>query len=114
MKLFELPGRTAILATMFAGFVWSQTPPAPAHNVILFVADGLRAVSVTPESAPTMARLKKDGVDFVNSHASIPLSPLPMRRPSPPDITSATPATLPTHFISDFRSGRTAARPLLS
>src|SRR5579863_7973063 len=44
----------------------------PAHNVILFVPDGLRALSVTPESAPTMAAIRDRGVNFKNSHSMFP------------------------------------------
>jgi Type I phosphodiesterase / nucleotide pyrophosphatase len=42
------------------------------HNVILFVPDGLRALSVTPESAPTMADVRDKGVNFRNSHSVFP------------------------------------------
>ena len=42
------------------------------HNVILFVPDGLRALSVTPESAPTMAELRDRGVNFKNPHSLFP------------------------------------------
>ena len=45
---------------------------AARHNVVLFVADGLRADSVTPESAPTLTKLRHDGVDFTNSHSIYP------------------------------------------
>ncbi len=48
----------------------------PAHaaqrNIVIFVADGLRYSSVTPETAPTMFRVRKQGVDFTNSHAMYP------------------------------------------
>ena len=43
-----------------------------ARNAVLFVADGLRYVSVTPKTAPTMARVRREGVDFTNSHAVYP------------------------------------------
>jgi hypothetical protein len=46
-------------------------PPHP-HNVILFVPDGLRALSVTAESAPTMAAVRDKGVNFKNSHSLFP------------------------------------------
>ena len=50
--------------------------PAPAkpkpHNIIIFVADGLRYGSVTPENMPNMFRLKSEGVDFTNSHSLFP------------------------------------------
>jgi len=42
------------------------------HNVIIFVADGLRSGIVTPETAPTMAKIRADGVDLANSHAMYP------------------------------------------
>lgn len=45
---------------------------APAHNILLFVADGLRYGSVTSERAPNLAKLKAEGVDFANSHALYP------------------------------------------
>ena len=48
----------------------AQTP-AP-HNVIIFVADGLRYGSVEPGNMPNMARLKSQGVDFTNSHSLYP------------------------------------------
>src|SRR3984893_5844071 len=44
----------------------------PPHNVILFVPDGLRALSVTGESAPTMAAIRDRGVNFKNSHSIFP------------------------------------------
>src|SRR6185437_14400215 len=45
---------------------------ASPRNVILFVADGLRNVSVEPGNMPNMARLKREGVDFTNSHSLYP------------------------------------------
>src|SRR5215510_15596450 len=42
------------------------------QNVILFVADGLRAAAVTPERAPAFARVRDTGVNFSNSHAIYP------------------------------------------
>ena len=44
----------------------------PKRNVVIFVADGLRYSSVTPETAPTMAKVRREGVDFSNSHAVYP------------------------------------------
>jgi arylsulfatase A-like enzyme len=44
----------------------------PRHNVIIFVADGLRSGIVTPETAPTMAMIRAQGVDLANSHAMYP------------------------------------------
>src|SRR5215467_2774829 len=53
----------------------TQTPdgqPAIQRNVILFVADGLRHDSITPELTPTIFSLRQQGVDFVNSHSIYP------------------------------------------
>ena len=36
------------------------------------IADGLRAASVTPETAPTMYALRSASVNFANSHALYP------------------------------------------
>ncbi len=46
----------------------AQTP----HNLILFVPDGLRALKVTPETAPTMAAIRDRGVNFANPHSLFP------------------------------------------
>ena len=45
---------------------------SPPHNVILFVADGLRGGMVTEENAPTMVQLGRDGVRFANTHSLFP------------------------------------------
>ena len=50
------------------GAAAAQTP----HNLILFVPDGLRALAVTPQSAPTMAALRDKGVNFANPHSLFP------------------------------------------
>src|SRR5580700_8345360 len=42
------------------------------HNVILFVPDGLRALMVSPENAPTMADIRDHGVNFKNPHSLFP------------------------------------------
>lgn len=46
--------------------------PASARNVIIFVADGLRAHAVTPQTAPALAAVRDRGVDFANSHSLYP------------------------------------------
>jgi arylsulfatase A-like enzyme len=65
--------RAAALLAMFA------TPAAfPAiaqphpHNVILFVADGLRAGIVNDRTAPAMTALMARGVRFTNTHSLFP------------------------------------------
>ena len=44
----------------------------PPPNIVLFIADGLRAAAVTPERAPTFAKLRDTGVNFANSHSVFP------------------------------------------
>src|SRR5258708_30102391 len=45
---------------------------ATPHNLILFVPDGLRALKVTPETAPAMAPVRDKGVNFKNPHSLFP------------------------------------------
>jgi arylsulfatase A-like enzyme len=45
---------------------------AEPHNVIIFVADGLRSGVVTPATAPELAAVRDQGVDFRNSHSLYP------------------------------------------
>jgi hypothetical protein len=49
-----------------------KAAPATKHNVIIFVADGLRRGSVTPEDMPTLYKLRTEGVDLRNSHSVFP------------------------------------------
>jgi hypothetical protein len=58
----------ACAAALPLGAAAAQTP----HNLILFVPDGLRALAVTPQSAPTMAALRDKGVNFANPHSLFP------------------------------------------
>lgn len=58
-------------AVAVRGAAAGGTAPAP-RNVILFVADGLRAGSVTPAQAPTLHALATRGVAFPNSHSVVP------------------------------------------
>jgi arylsulfatase A-like enzyme len=59
---------------MFAvALLLSAAEAGPSQrNVVIFVADGLRYDSVTPETAPTLAKIRREGVDFANSHAAFP------------------------------------------
>jgi hypothetical protein len=59
----------ALLSTLTApAFAQPQKP----HNVVLFVADGLRPGTVNDKTAPAMAALMKNGVRFSNSHSLFP------------------------------------------
>ncbi len=57
---------------MGAGVVCSVAPAQQPHNVIVFVADGLRRESVTAETMPAFWQLRHAGVDFRNSHSVFP------------------------------------------
>jgi predicted AlkP superfamily pyrophosphatase or phosphodiesterase len=69
-------------------------PPAPSsakpHNIIIFVADGLRYGSVEPGNMPNLTKLKTEGVDFTNSHSLYPT------------ITTVNASAIATgHYIGD-------------
>src|SRR5690349_20368060 len=61
---------SASLLTLAASAASAQN--ATPHNLILFVPDGLRALKVTPETAPAMAEVRDKGVNFKNSHSLFP------------------------------------------
>ena len=44
----------------------------PHRNLVIFVADGLRYDAVNPADAPEMSRVRREGVDFADSHALFP------------------------------------------
>ena len=54
----------------------SDEGPKP-RNLILFVPDGLRAMQVNAEAAPTLAALRDRGVNFANPHALFPTFTMP-------------------------------------
>ncbi len=65
------------ILTLAAGVVLLSTASAFAQNgqprnLILFIPDGLRALTVTRETAPTMAALRDQGVNFRNPHSLFP------------------------------------------
>jgi hypothetical protein len=62
--------RSLLSAAVFLAL--ASTAAAAPHNLVIFVADGLRSHIVTPETAPEMAALRKAGVDFQNSHSLFP------------------------------------------
>jgi arylsulfatase A-like enzyme len=45
---------------------------ATPRNLILFIPDGLRALKVSPETAPAMAEVRDKGVNFKNPHSLFP------------------------------------------
>ena len=62
--------RLAFVVALSAAPALAQADPP--HNVILFVPDGLRALMVTPEMAPTFAAIRDQGVNFKNPHSLFP------------------------------------------
>jgi hypothetical protein len=72
--------RSKVLLAVLAAAVGLPFGPAAAQqtrNLILFVPDGLRAAQVTPETAPTMAAVRDQGVNFANPHSLFPTFTMP-------------------------------------
>jgi len=61
---------SAGLTLLSAGTASAQN--STPRNLILFVPDGLRALKVTPETAPVMAEVRDKGVNFKNPHSLFP------------------------------------------
>jgi len=61
-----------IAASVTASQALAQAPASRPHNVVLFVADGLRSCMVDDSTAPTMAAIAREGVSLRNSHALFP------------------------------------------
>ncbi|HEX4292855.1 MAG TPA: alkaline phosphatase family protein [Rhizomicrobium sp.] len=78
-------------ALVLAALPAAAKPAAHApRNVIIFVADGLRYSSVTPDLAPTFASVRQAGVDFTNSHSIYPT------------VTTANASAIATgHYLGD-------------
>src|ERR1700710_2577256 len=60
--------------TLFAALALGTSAQAQSrpHNVVLFVADGLRPGIVSAQTAPTMQALLERGVRFTNTHSIFP------------------------------------------
>jgi arylsulfatase A-like enzyme len=81
--------RAVAIALLALAALPAQAAPR-AHNVLIFVADGLRYDSVTPGTAPTLWKIRHDGVDFTNSHSLYPT------------ITTVNASAIATgHYIGD-------------
>ncbi len=68
IAVLQLALATAALPTI----AFAQTPAGKPHNIVLFVADGLRSRMVDDTTAPTMAAIARDGVSLRNSHSLFP------------------------------------------
>lgn len=105
--------KAVFAATLLLGLGLSSAQAQPAqdraprpHNVIIFVADGLRYGSVDPATMPNLARLKSQGVDFTNSHSLYPT------------VTTVNASAIATgHYIGDtgnFGNTLYVGRPMIS
>ena len=75
---------------VLAALLAAAPAAAQPRNVVIFVADGLRYDSVTPDIAPTLSRIRHEGVDFANSHALYPT------------LTTANASAIATgHYLGD-------------
>src|ERR1700681_1942863 len=66
-SLVLLSAGLTMLSTGVA-FAQNSTP----RNMILFIPDGMRALKVTPETAPAMAEVRDKGINFKNPHVLFP------------------------------------------
>ncbi|MGB6766811.1 MAG: alkaline phosphatase family protein [Methyloceanibacter sp.] len=71
LKKLLLAGLTSLSAAPLAASQALSERNTP-RNVVVFVADGLRAASVNDQTAPAMAKLAREGVSFTNSHSLFP------------------------------------------
>ena len=71
MRLLLLLATVIVTATQ-SPVAFGQAPAPAPHNVVLFVADGLRSPTADHGTAPTMAAIAREGVNLRNSHALFP------------------------------------------
>jgi hypothetical protein len=67
--------RSKVLLLCTCAAIFLQLASAEAQtrrNLILFVPDGLRPLSVTPEATPALAAVRDQGVNFINPHSLFP------------------------------------------
>ena len=68
----------------------TENAPKRPHNIVIFVADGLRYDSVTQQNARTLWHIRHEGVDFANSQSIYPT------------LTTATASAIATgHLLGD-------------
>jgi len=63
---------TITLSATLSSAASAQAPAPRPHNVVLFIADGLRYRMVDEQTAPTMAAIAREGVNLRNGHALFP------------------------------------------
>jgi len=62
----------AVMAVAVPGSAQTPIRQTSPHNVVIFVADGLRSRVVNDATAPNFAALTRQGVSLVNSHSLFP------------------------------------------
>ena len=74
MRSLLILGTTLLSATLTSQALAQAPAPAASrpHNVVLFIADGLRFRIVDDTTAPTMAAIAREGVTLRNGHALFP------------------------------------------
>jgi len=71
MRAFIAVAVVAVFASPLPSLAQAPAAPRP-HNVIIFVADGLRRDAVNEKDTPSLWRMRKSGIDFPNSHSVYP------------------------------------------
>jgi hypothetical protein len=66
----------SLLGFLLTSQVHSADAPQ-TRNLIFFIPDGLRALSVTPATAPAMAAIRDQGVNFADPHSLFPTFTMP-------------------------------------
>lgn len=69
--MVRFPGAAAVALLLFATASPAAQPSRP-HNLVIFVADGLRSHIVDEKTAPDLAAVRAQGVDFRESHSLFP------------------------------------------
>lgn len=62
----------AVLAACVPALLGKTSQQAKPHNVVIFVADGLRPATVNATDMPTLYEIQQQGVKFVNTHSLFP------------------------------------------
>lgn len=73
-RLKSKPALVALIAVLIV--VWPAISAHPqtsrARLILVFVIDGLRPDSINPADTPTLDRLRREGVHYLNAHAVFP------------------------------------------
>jgi predicted AlkP superfamily pyrophosphatase or phosphodiesterase len=70
--IFQLVMAQVVTQFAIGSPAFAQSPSAQPHNVVLFIADGLRFRMVDDKTAPAMAAIAREGVNLRNGHALFP------------------------------------------